>query len=82
MARCGGPGGDNTHHNLGWVDRISSVSTSGIKYMSTSKYLDATAFGDMVGYGFFFITIVLLISIMFGERAPMQVRATTTASKH
>ena len=84
IARCGGGGelitidgvasGNSTGYYLGWVDRVKSVSENGvITYISQSTYIDSTAFGDMVGYGFFFMTLIILVSTLFGDRAPMQV---------
>ena len=77
LARCGGHTDDSTLINdtsyyVGWVDRVGKNGT-----MEMSTYYDMTGFGDITGYGYFFISIVLLISVMFGERAPMQVKPLT-----
>lgn len=75
MARCGGHTQDTVPRDdsyyVGWVDNVSKNTNN--TYMEDSTLIDMTSFGDMTGYGFFFISIVLLISAMFGERAPVQV---------
>ena len=89
LARCGGKTDrpetvapvsthqflNTTHYYLGWVDPFGGKNTTDNPFgqMSLSAWHDSNAFGNMVGYGFVFITLVLLVSIVFGERAPVRV---------
>ena len=89
LARCGGktevsadllpPGVEiSDSYYLGWVDQVASKNTTeNLGLMSHSTLINSVAFGNMVGFGFVFITIVLLVSAAFGERAPVRVRKLT-----
>ena len=82
LARCGGkvplpdgiPEPEHQSYYLGWVDPVAAKNTTennGV--MSISTWHDANGFGNMVGYGFVFINLVLSVSILLGERAPVRV---------
>ena len=79
LARCGLQDNDNTYY-LGWVDpknaTLLGVATGG-DTMAEIIRLDAQNLCAMVGYGYVFIQLVLIVTVIAGERAPIQVGTTT-----
>jgi hypothetical protein len=72
MARCGNKDRES-HLFLGWADPHVDLLTSGNPAKLSGDWLDANAFGDVVGYGFVFILSVQILAIIFGDRAPIHV---------
>ena len=72
--RCGKQGVSDSYY-LGWVDfkNVTADALDPPPLLTEIVRLDAQNFCAMVGYGFVFLQLVLIVTILAGERAPVQV---------
>ena len=77
MARCGNKDRDS-HYFIGWADPPFGLQNPATSLNPDDEndfnWLDANAFGDLVGFGYVFILLVQILAVLLGDRAPIHVR--------